>query len=115
MGECDLSWIPHFLHRMDYMVEQREKSAGLKMKPSDYWYRQCYATFQHDELGMELIHHLGPDNVMWGNDYPHPDGVWPESREILEQQTQGLNAEERRKVTHDNAARVYKFAAHLDD
>ena len=40
------------------------------MKPSEYWYRQCYATFQSDPVGMEMVSHLGEDNIMWGSDFP---------------------------------------------
>lgn len=109
MGECDLSWIPHFLWRMDYSVTEREHSTGLKLKPSEYWQRQCKATFQSDRLGMEMIGHLGVDNVMWGNDYPHPDGVWPISHEVIKEQTAHLPEADRRKVIHDTAAALYQL------
>jgi predicted TIM-barrel fold metal-dependent hydrolase len=111
LGECDLSWIPHFLARMDFTFMEREYglAAGLPLKPSDYWYRQCKATFQKDQLGMELIGRLGADNVMWGNDYPHPDGVWPISQDVNAVQMGSLTDAERRKVLRDNAARLYGF------
>ena len=34
---------------------------------------------QSDPIGVRLIDVLGEDNVMWGSDFPHPDGVWPDS------------------------------------
>ena len=49
------------------------------MKPSDYWRRQCKATFQFDRIGAKLVDDIGAETLMWGSDYPHPDGVWPES------------------------------------
>ena len=107
MAECDLSWIPHFLERMDYCVTEREHGTGLPLLPSQYWRRQCLATFQHDKLGVELIPHLGADNVMWGNDYPHPDGVWPNSKTIIAEQSRGLTDEERQKVYFANCAKLY--------
>lgn len=109
MGESDISWIPHFLNRMDYMVTEREHSTGLPMLPSEYWHRQCYATFQNDKLGMELIKHLGADNIMWGNDYPHPDGTWPISQQVIADTMSGLSESDRKKVTHDNVAKLYGF------
>ena len=51
---------------------------SMKMKPSEYWSRQCRATFQDDPVGLELLGRLGEDNVMWGSDYPHPDCLWPD-------------------------------------
>ncbi|HEX2171266.1 MAG TPA: amidohydrolase family protein [Dehalococcoidia bacterium] len=112
MGEVDISWLPHFLWRMDSVVKERgEYDLGLPMPPSQYWYRQCRATFQKDPLGAEFIRHIGADNVMWGNDYPHPDGVWPESRKLNDQQFACLTPENRKKITHDNVAKLYGFKA----
>jgi len=45
----------------------------------DYWRRQCKATFQYDRIGAKLIDDMGAESLMWGSDYPHGDGVWPNS------------------------------------
>ena len=50
---------------------------------------------------------LGEDNIMWGNDYPHPDGVWPNSRDVIKLQSESLNDRQKQKVFHDNAAKLY--------
>lgn len=109
MGECDVSWIPHFLNRMDYMCTEREHGTGLPKLPSEYWFRQCRATFQSDKLGMDMVKYLGEDNIMWGNDYPHPDGVWPISQDVIRETMSGLSEETRQKITHDNVAKLYGF------
>jgi predicted TIM-barrel fold metal-dependent hydrolase len=44
---------------------------------------------------------------MWGSDYPHPDGVWPESSKCIEEQFEGLPAEIVHKITCENAAKFY--------
>ena len=44
---------------------------------------------------------------MWGSDYPHPDGVWPESTKYIEEQFAGLSAEQIHKITCENAAKFY--------
>lgn len=48
---------------------------------------------------------------MWGSDFPHPDGLWPGSREYIAREMAGLSAAARRKIICDNAARLYNFAA----
>ena len=65
---------------MDFEWEDRFRDLGLTMKPSDYWRRQCKGTFQFDRIGTKLIEDMGVETLMWGSDYPHGDGVWPESR-----------------------------------
>jgi len=106
IGEAGLGWIPYVLDHMDLEWEDQFKDL-LKMKPSEYWHRQCYATYQTDPIGIKLLKELGEDNVMWGSDYPHPDGIWPDSQEFIERELSHLPATTRRKVLCDNAAKLY--------
>jgi len=46
---------------------------------------------------------------MWGSDFPHPDGVWPDSREVIQRELGHLPASVRRKIVCDNAGRFYGF------
>jgi predicted TIM-barrel fold metal-dependent hydrolase len=79
------------------------------MRPSEYWARQMHATFQQDEVGIALLDRIGADNVLWGSDFPHPDGIWPDSQEHLARQLGHLPEGVRRKLTCDNAARLYRL------
>ena len=55
IGEAGLGWIPYVLQHMDLEWEDQFKDLDLKMKPSEYWHRQCYATYQTDPVGIELL------------------------------------------------------------
>jgi predicted TIM-barrel fold metal-dependent hydrolase len=98
------------LWRMDAEFEDQFKDLSLTMPPSGYWKRQCHATYQTDPIGVKLIDELGADCVMWGSDFPHPDGIWPDSLEYLERELGGLPAAVRRKIQCENAAKLYGFA-----
>jgi predicted TIM-barrel fold metal-dependent hydrolase len=106
-GESGIGWIPYALDRMDFEWEDRFRDIGLKMKPSDYWRRQCKATFQFDRIGTKLIDDMGVESLMWGCDYPHGDGVWPESTRYIAEQFGHLPAEITRKITCENAGKFY--------
>ncbi|MBM3925451.1 MAG: amidohydrolase [SAR202 cluster bacterium] len=108
--ESGFGWIPYLLERMDYELEDRMHEMGLRMKPSEYWRRQCYATFQKDFVGMRLLDVIGEGNVMWGSDYPHPDGVWPHSQKVLGELFEGVPEGTRRKITRENAVKLYNLA-----
>jgi predicted TIM-barrel fold metal-dependent hydrolase len=108
-GESGIGWVPYALDRMDFEWEDRFRDIGLKMKPSDYWRRQCKATFQFDRIGTKLIDDMGVETLMWGSDYPHPDGVWPESSKYIEEQFGHLPAEVTHKITCENAGRFYEL------
>jgi predicted TIM-barrel fold metal-dependent hydrolase len=106
-GESGIGWIPYALDRMDFEWEDRFRDLGLTMKPSDYWRRQCKGTFQFDRIGTKLIEDMGVETLMWGSDYPHGDGVWPESSKYIEEQFGHLPPEMTRKITCENAGRFY--------
>ncbi|HVQ75655.1 MAG TPA: amidohydrolase family protein [Candidatus Binatia bacterium] len=109
IGEGGIGWIPYILDRMDLEWEDQFKDLGLSIRPSEYWRRQCKATFQSDRIGIALIDELGEDNIMWASDFPHPDGIWPDSAEYIERELGGLSPAVRRKVVCENAGKLYGF------
>ena len=107
LGECGVSWLPYVIDRMDH---EGEGQTGLSMKPSEYWNRQGFSTFQKENVAGQLIHLVGEDSVIWGSDYPHQDGVWPDSLQVIEDNLKDLkNPQAKQKVIRDNAAKLYGF------
>jgi predicted TIM-barrel fold metal-dependent hydrolase len=109
IGESGIGWIPYVLDRMDLEREDQFKDLDLTMRPSEYWRRQCKATYQSDRIGVALLEELGPETIMWGSDFPHPDGVWPDSQEFIQKELGHLAPATRRKVVCENAGRLYGF------
>src|SRR6201982_3398352 len=106
-GESGIGWVPYALDRMDFEWEDRFTDLGLKMKPSDYWRRQCKATFQFDRIGAKLIDDMGAESLMWGSDYPHGDGVWPNSDKFIKEQFAEVSPEVTKMITCTNAGKFY--------
>lgn len=109
LGESGVSWIPYVLDRMDHEFEDRSYELHMSMKPSDFWRRNGFATYQKEGIAGELASLIGEDNIMWGSDYPHPDGVWPDSLGVIEDNLGSLDEGTRRKITRDNAGKLYGF------
>ena len=107
LGECGVSWLPYILARMDDEYDDLFQHMNLSLKPSEYWRRQGYTTFQHERTFADIAHLVGEDNIIWGSDYPHGDGVWPDSMEIIEDDLGPLRDTMRRKITCENAGRLY--------
>ena len=71
--ETGNAWVPEMLHVLD----AEEELDFLPLKPSEYWARQCY-------LGASLLRRshwamrdqIGVDRLMYGVDFPHPEGSW---------------------------------------
>lgn len=110
--ELDLAWIPHFLQRMDFLYTQT--NAGKRahqykdgLIPSEVFRRNCFASFQEDAIGVGQRNFIGVDSLMWGADYPHLEGTWPRSQEIIEKTLLDCTDEEKSKIVCGNAARLY--------
>ena len=112
--EHELSWVPHFVDRMDYTYTQRvHQDWWYKFKndmlPSDFVHRNVFVGFQEDALGISLRHQIGVDSLQWGSDYPHIESTFPRSREILDEMLVDCTEEEKAKIVGGNAARVYRL------
>ena len=111
--EFELSWVPYLLDSMDYTYHERHEEASYRFKdglrPSDFFHRHVYLSFQEDGVGIRLRDIIGVDSLMWGSDYPHAESTFPKSREILDQILGGVPQEERAKIVGSNAATLYNF------
>ena len=109
LGESGVTWLPYVFDRLDTEYEDRARSLGFKLKPSDYFRRQGYVTYQQDQYLEPIVPLIGEDNIIWGTDYPHPDCVWPESRAHLQKNLSGFSASVQRKITCDNVVKLYNL------
>ncbi len=75
--ESGCGWLPYWLWRMDeaeYKHLAWEVKDNVKMKPSEYFRRQCFIAVEPDEPYLEkIIDYIGEDNLILGSDYPHID------------------------------------------
>ncbi len=113
--EMELSWVPHFLDRLDYNYTQRAiGDTSYRFKgdalPSDFFHSNVFLGFQEDDLGIKMRDIIGVDNLMWGSDYPHVESTFPRSREIIEKILVDCTDEEKAKIVGENSVRIY----HLD-
>jgi predicted TIM-barrel fold metal-dependent hydrolase len=108
--ECYCGWASFLLHRMDNaMAKGRFPTAG-KLKPSEYFKRQCWISTEHEKELPMTIELLGDDNVVFSTDYPHGDSDFPQGvEEFLE--LEGVSNESRKKILWDNCARLYNINA----
>ena len=91
----------------------REHHAWVRPKlqelPSAYYRRQGFVTFQRDPVGIANVEHTGSRCLLWGSDYPHPEGTYPESREIVDAQLRGVPRDVAERICFRNAAEMYGF------
>jgi predicted TIM-barrel fold metal-dependent hydrolase len=113
MVESGAAWIAWIMNAMDEAYKKHQfyirDFERLDMLPSEYFKRQGHATFMYDPPTLVNRQFTGIDCLMWGNDYPHPEGTWPHSQEAIAEQFAGVPDEEARQILGGNAARLYRF------
>jgi predicted TIM-barrel fold metal-dependent hydrolase len=112
--EHETMWIPHWLQQMDFTYRERPVfTKGWKsregMLPSEYWHRNMFVEFMEDDLGVRIRDRIGVDNMLWGSDFPHAESTWPQSKQFLDRIFAGVPEDDRRKITADNACRLFGF------
>ena len=109
--EAGASWLPYWLWRLDEHVAWlgRAESPELRLQPSEYFRRQCFATVECDETPLNhTIAAIGDDCLLFASDYPHPDAKYPHAVETF-LQLPGIAEDSRRKILWDNPRRLYAF------
>jgi len=82
----------------------------LRMKPSEYFRRQCWISFDPDESALAFTARsplVGADRIIWASDYPHPDAKVPGVVDELREATASLDAPARARILGENAAALY--------
>ena len=97
------SWIPAMADRMTEAYRQHSLfvKPTLSQLPKEIVYRQVYTSFQHDESAIPTVMHLGYKNMLWGSDYPHVEGTFPETQKVLHELFDDVPDATRRLITVD--------------
>ena len=107
-GNC--SWVPFLLWRLDEHWELWGDvyAPELKMAPSEYYKRQCFASVEADEdLAKYVIDHMGNDRLIFSTDFPHPDSKWPGSVDRFLKLP--ITEEDKKMILWDNCAQYYNL------
>ena len=68
------------------------------MKPSEYVQRQFHVSFQDDPTAVAARNITGVSTIIWGNDYPHAEGTFRHSQELIANQFAGVPDAERAAI-----------------
>jgi predicted TIM-barrel fold metal-dependent hydrolase len=116
--ESGVGWIPYALKTLDWQWVNcgvRKEHPEYDLMPSEYFKRQIYGCFWFEHETFEhALDVLGPDNLLYETDFPHPVSMTPgpasgavPPNEYIEKVFGSLPIEVARKILHDNAAMIY--------
>lgn len=115
--EAGCYWAADLLWRIDMMATREHgmrklvgATAPLKMLPSEYFDRNCAIGASNTRRReLERRYEIGVGNIMWGNDFPHPEGTWPYTREFLKDRFWDIPVDETARILGLNQAEFYGF------
>lgn len=109
--ECGAGWLAWLLYALDEQIGKKHmwNRPILKMQPSEFMKRQGHVTFGDDPVGLANLSYTGAEPLLWGSDYPHDEGTFPYSREVIERTFKGVSEEDKQKIIGGNAARLYRL------
>jgi predicted TIM-barrel fold metal-dependent hydrolase len=107
LAEQHADWLPATLAYLD-----RQHAAGefdVPRPPSEYWRSgsfavTCTAVRRSD---LESRHEVGVERMMFGTDYPHMEGTWPNTRDWLRATFVDVPEAEARAILGENAVDLY--------
>lgn len=109
--ESGSDWVAPILKTIDryFAAPTARPQHKLQMKPSEQWARQGFCAGPLDAREVSHRHEVGVDNLMFGSDYIHTEGTFPNTRPHLAHIMSGVPAEEAWAIVAGNAARLFGF------
>ena len=118
--ETGQGWLlPPLLRMLDHHYTDTQFSSKLgdyrshlSMSPADYFRRNCAVGAScMPRADAEIRHEMGLGQIMWGTDYPHPEGTWPNTAQRMREAFRGLPEEDVAAMLGGNALAFYDLDA----
>lgn len=113
LTEVGSGWVGEKLRVLEFKAQNpifKHFTKDLSLSPTEYFQRNCFlgSSFlpRHEA---PFVQEIGVGKFMWGSDYPHLEGTWPNTRKALTETFHDFAEEDIRAILGLNAAKVYGF------
>jgi predicted TIM-barrel fold metal-dependent hydrolase len=108
MSEGGIGWVAMLLDRLDNIVDRSGYGLGWETRPADVLKRNFWFCTIDDPSTIVTRHRIGVENIMFETDYPHGDGTWPDTQQVVADTYGDLPLDELRAILCENAAQVFR-------
>jgi predicted TIM-barrel fold metal-dependent hydrolase len=113
------AWVPDYVERLEFHYRETRESqklgdfrGHLDPSPAESFRRNVkIGASCMSRREAELRHAIGVENMMWGSDYPHPEGSWPVTRQQMFDSLHGVPDDELTAILGGNAVEFYGLDA----
>ncbi|BDB42674.1 hypothetical protein IWGMT90018_31200 [Mycobacterium kiyosense] len=119
LSEGGIGWVAGLLDRLDHMLSYHQmygtwQALGEKLTPAEVFTRNFWFCAVEDKSSFVQYQRIGADNIMLEADYPHCDSTWPHTQQTIHEEIGGLPGDVVRKITWENASRLYQHPVPVD-
>jgi predicted TIM-barrel fold metal-dependent hydrolase len=109
LTEQPSEWVETELRNLDELWGWNRFKPVTPYPPSHYFHENCFlgVSFMSNAEALASVRQGIDENVMWGRDYPHIEGTWPNTRLSLRMALRDVPDDSLRRIVGLNAARVY--------
>ena len=110
MSEGGIGWVAMLLDRLDNLVDRSGygKTYPSDLRPAEVVQRNFWFCTIDDPSTIDTRYRIGIDHIMLETDYPHGDGTWPDTQDLIDEVWGHLPKDELRKICCENAAALYR-------
>ncbi|MFK7733358.1 MAG: amidohydrolase family protein [Pseudomonadales bacterium] len=111
--ETGCAWILEMIRVLSFKADNplfAHWKKGITKSPMEYFQQNCHigASFlPRHEVGYR--YDIGLDKLMWGSDYPHMEGTWPNTMDSLRDTFAEVPEAEIHQMMGENAAKLFGF------
>lgn len=106
LTECRADWVPDTITYLDSLFDA--DGFPSKRRPSEYW-AENFAVAPSSPRPYEIAmrHQIGIERFLFGWDYPHPEGTWPNTWDWIRTAFAEVPEDEARQILGENTIRTY--------
>jgi predicted TIM-barrel fold metal-dependent hydrolase len=112
--ESGAAWLAWVLQSMDQIYKKHHMwnraQDELDLLPSEYFKRQGHACFMDDAVAVQNRSVTGAHTILFGTDYPHHEGTFPHTQEVIGRIFAGVPDAETQVMVGGAAAELYGFS-----
>jgi len=113
------AWVPDYLERLAFYYHESREAQKLGDFRGHLAESPVETFHENVKIGAscmsrreaELRHEIGLGSLMWGSDYPHPEGSWPVTRQQQLDALHGLPEDDIAAILGGNAIEFYGLDA----
>jgi predicted TIM-barrel fold metal-dependent hydrolase len=107
MSEGGIGWVAMLHDRLENMVDRSGYGKRWDIRPAEVLRRNFWFCTLDDPSTIDTRYTIGVENIMVEVDYPHGDGTWPDTQQVIADCWGHIPTDELRAMCSENAAALY--------